>query len=212
MPASTAEQIRKESNVGRVLKRGLDVMGSAGLLLLFLPLIAVVGMFIKWHDGGPVFYRRRVVGPRGEFDAFKLRSMCVNADEILQRDLRLRQEFEQNFKLKTDPRVTPVGRIIRRYSLDELPQLFNVLKGEMSLVGPRMITLQELEKFAEGRWIFQHVKPGLTGYWQVYGRQEVSYARRVEMELYYAQHWSLLLDFKILLKTPSTVLRGAGAY
>ncbi len=194
------------------VKRAVDVAGSAVFLLLCLPLVAVIGLLIKWHDGGPIFYRRRVVGPRGEFDAFKLRSMRIDADAMLQRDVLLRQEFEQNFKLKADPRVTPVGKMIRRYSLDELPQLFNVLRGEMSLVGPRMITPRELEKFAEGRWIFQQVKPGLTGYWQVYGRQQVSYAQRVEMELYYAQHWSLLLDLKILLKTPLIVLRGAGAY
>lgn len=196
----------------RILKRVLDLIGSMVLLLPALMLIAVVGLLIKWHDGGPILHRRRVVGPRGEFDAFKLRSMCLNADEVLQSDLRLRKEFEQSFKLKKDPRVTPIGKIIRRFSLDELPQLFNVLKGEMSLVGPRMITSQELEKFADACWIFRDMKPGVTGYWQVYGRQEVSYARRVEMELYYAQHWSLLLDCKILMKTPLIVLRGAGAY
>lgn len=206
------EQSANSKMATRVLKRLLDLIASAVLLLLFLPVLALIGLLIKRHDGGPIFYRRRVVGPKGEFDAFKLRSMCLDADDVLRRDPNLRAEFEQNFKLKTDPRVTPVGKVIRRLSLDELPQLFNVLKGEMSLVGPRMITPQELEKFADARWIFQNMKPGLTGYWQVYGRQEVSYARRVEMELYYAQHWSLLLDCKILMKTPLIVLRGAGAY
>lgn len=196
----------------RIFKRLLDVIGSAVLLLLFLPVIAAIGLIIKWQDGGPVIHRRRVVGPKGEFDAFKLRSMCLDADEVLERDRQLQAEFEQNFKLRNDPRITPVGKVIRRLSLDELPQLFNVLKGEMSLVGPRMITPQELERFAEACWIFQRMKPGLTGYWQVYGRQEVSYDRRVEMELYYAQHWSLLLDCKILMRTPLRVLRGAGAY
>jgi lipopolysaccharide/colanic/teichoic acid biosynthesis glycosyltransferase len=190
----------------------LDLVGSAVLLLLFLPVIAVVALLVKWQDGGAVIYRRRVVGPRGEFDAFKLRSMRLDADEALQRDPQLRAEFEQNFKLQTDPRITPIGRVIRRLSLDELPQLFNVLKGEMSLVGPRMITPLELERFAEARWIFHDMRPGLTGYWQVYGRQEVSYAKRVQMELYYVQNWSLLLDFKILMKTPLAVVRGKGAY
>jgi len=167
---------------------------------------------IKFHDGGPVIYRRRVVGVKGEFDAFKLRSMCINADEVLHRNPALRVEFEQNFKLKNDPRITPVGRVIRKFSLDELPQLVNVFRGDMSLVGPRMIHPAELDKFDNARWIFHHMKPGLTGYWQVSGRQEVSYARRVEMELFYVEHWSLLLDFKILITTPFTVLRGAGAY
>lgn len=196
----------------RLLKRTLDVVGSAVLLVLSLPVIGVVALLIKWHDGGPIFYRRRVVGPEGEFDAFKLRSMSPDADQVLQQEPLLRAEFEQNFKLKTDPRITPVGKVIRRLSLDELPQLLNVLKGQMSLVGPRMITPLELERFEESRWIFRDMKPGLTGYWQVYGRQEVSYARRVQMEVYYAEHWSLLLDCKILIKTPLRVLRGAGAY
>lgn len=219
MPVSIAEKSQPKrkhaqnaANAGRAFKRMLDVMVAALLLILFLPLIVALGILIKWHDGGPIFHRRRVVGLEGEFDAFKLRSMCVDADKILQRDPQLRTEFEQNFKLKTDPRITPIGKVIRRLSLDELPQLFNVLTGQMSLVGPRMISPRELEKFAGSRWIFQQVKPGLTGYWQVYGRQEVSYVRRVEMEVYYVQHWSFLLDCKILIKTPLIVLRGAGAY
>lgn len=204
--------ISTKTKVSRVLKRMLDVVGSAVLLVLFLPVIGLIALLIKWQDGGPILYRRRVVGPEGEFNAFKLRSMRPDADQVLQREPLLRAEFEQNFKLKADPRITPVGKVIRRLSLDELPQLFNVLKGQMSLVGPRMITPRELERFEESRWVFQDMKPGLTGYWQVYGRQEVSYARRVQMEVYYAEHWSLMLDIKILMKTPLTVLRGAGAY
>lgn len=197
---------------GRIFKRALDLFGSALLLILFLPLLAVLGLLIKCHEGGPVLFRRRVMGPRGEFDAFKLRSMCVDADEVLRRDPTLRQEFEVNFKLQDDPRVTAVGAILRKASLDELPQLWNVLKGEMSLVGPRMITPAELEKYGEAEWIFRCVKPGLTGYWQVQGRQQVSYDRRIEMDLFYVQHWSFLLDLKILMKTPMRVFRGAGAY
>ena len=220
MAASAAERLQEEckgtrragASVARAVKRLLDVIGSAVLLLMLLPVLVIVGFLIKWQDGGPILYRRRVVGLKGEFDAFKLRSMRLDADRILQGDPQMRAEFEQNFKLKNDPRITPVGKVIRRLSLDELPQLFNVLRGEMSLVGPRMITPEELKKFAEARWIFQNMKPGLTGYWQIYGRQEVSYVRRVEMEVYYVHHWSLLVDCKILMKTPLAVLRGAGAY
>ena len=200
------------SNWGRLLKRSLDIIGSSVLLLVFAPVIAVVALLIKLQDGGPIIYRRRVVGPKGEFDAFKLRSMRADADKILRSSPALRAEFEQNFKLKNDPRVTPVGRVIRKLSLDELPQLFNVLKGEMSLVGPRMIAPEELDKFQDAGWIFRQMKPGLTGYWQVCGRQEVSYAERVEMETFYVQNWSLLLDLKLLLKTPLRVMRGAGAW
>src|SRR5262249_48213251 len=127
------------------VKRTVDVIGSFFLLVLFSPLIVLAALLIKIHDGRPVIHRRPVVGLKGEFDAFKLRSMCVNADEVLQQSPHLRTEFEQNFKLKTDPRITPVGRVLRKFSIDELPQLANVLKGQMSLVGPRMINPAELE-------------------------------------------------------------------
>lgn len=196
---------------GRV-KRLIDIAGAGILLLFCWPLIAVLGLLVKAHDSGPVFYRRRVVGPKGYFDAFKLRTMRVDADEILRADPALRREFEPNFKLKGDPRVTRLGGLLRRTSLDELPQLWNVLKGEMSLVGPRMISPAELARYGEAAWIFNQVKPGLTGYWQIYGRQEVPYKQRVEMDLYYVQNWSLAMDLIILIKTPLRVLRGAGAY
>jgi lipopolysaccharide/colanic/teichoic acid biosynthesis glycosyltransferase len=196
----------------RVLKRCCDVVVASVLLFLISPVLAVLGLLIKLQDSGPVFHRRRVVGPSGEFDAFKLRTMRVDADDILNRSPSLRQEFEVNFKLKNDPRVTRLGVVLRKASLDELPQLWNVLRGEMSLVGPRMITREELEKYGSAGWIFQCVRPGLTGYWQIQGRQEVSYAQRVEMDLFYVTHWSLLLDLKILFKTPIRVVRGRGAY
>lgn len=220
MPASAAEELefgphREESRMtpaGRAGKRSMDVCGAALLLVLLSPVIAVLGLLIKLQDGGPVFHRRRVVGPGGAFDAFKLRSMRVDADQMLERNPELRREFEISFKLKQDPRVTRVGAIIRKTSLDELPQLWNVLRGQMSLVGPRMITSAELEKFGDAAWIFNSVKPGLTGYWQIQGRQDVSYQERVAMDLYYVRNWSLALDVAILLKTPLRVVRGAGAY
>lgn len=196
----------------RFLKRLLDIVGSIVLLLLFSPVIALLALSIKIQDGGRVIHRRRVIGPNGEFDAFKLRSMRMDADDLLRRDSQLRKNFELNFKLKDDPRITPIGLVIRKLSLDELPQFFNVLKGEMSLVGPRMITPQELEKYGDAGWVFNIMKPGLTGYWQTEGRQDVSYAERIEMDLFYVKNWSLLFDLKILIKTPMRVLRGAGAF
>jgi lipopolysaccharide/colanic/teichoic acid biosynthesis glycosyltransferase len=218
--ASSVDRLKITSKTSQVhfsrtaikLKRALDALGAAILLAFLSPLVALLALLIKLQDGGPVIHRRRVVGPGGEFDAFKLRSMRVDADEILQKDPALRREFEVNFKLKQDPRITRVGAFIRRTSLDELPQLWNVLRGQMSLVGPRMITPAELKKFGDAAWIFSAVKPGLTGYWQIQGRQELSYDERVTMDLYYVQHWSLLLDLKILLMTPLRVLRGSGAY
>ena len=196
----------------RVLKRVIDILGSIILLVLFLPIMALCALLIKLQDGGPIFHRRRVIGPDGEFDAFKLRTMCPQADAILQQDASLQREFEVNSKLRSDPRITPVGAVLRKLSLDECPQLWNVLRGEMSLVGPRMITADELKRYGEAGWIFRAAKPGLTGYWQVQGRQEVPFEQRVQMDLFYVQNWSLRLDCEILLRTPLVVLRGVGAY
>jgi lipopolysaccharide/colanic/teichoic acid biosynthesis glycosyltransferase len=194
------------------IKRSLDVVGASVLLVLLAPVIAVCALLIKLQDGGPVYYRRRVVGCNGEFDAFKLRTMCQHADVILQRDQTLRREFELKSKLRNDPRITPFGALLRKLSLDECPQLWNVLQGEMSLVGPRMITAEELKRYGEAGWIFRATKPGLTGFWQVQGRQEVSFEQRVKMDLFYVENWSLGLDCKILLRTPWVVVRGVGAY
>ena len=194
----------------KTLKRAIDIAGSTGLLLLAAPLVAILALRIKLHDGGPVLFRRRVVGPRGEFDAFKLRTMCVDADEMLRRDPELRRQFEVNFKLKNDPRITGAGAALRRSGLDELPQLWNVFKGEMSLVGPRMITPAELKKYGQAGWIFDAMKPGLTGYWQVEGDQNAGYDERIRMDLSYVENWSLWRDLTILIRTPWRVLRGSG--
>lgn len=194
------------------LKRLQDVAISAFFLLILSPVLALIALIIKLQDGGPVIYRRRVVGPAGAFDAFKFRSMRVDADEILAQNPALRSEFERNFKLVSDPRVTKAGSWLRKMSLDELPQLLNVLRGEMSIVGPRMITAPELEKYGEFQTLLLTVKPGLTGYWQVYGRQQVAYEERVKMDMYYITHWSLALDWKLLCLTPARVVKGSGAY
>jgi lipopolysaccharide/colanic/teichoic acid biosynthesis glycosyltransferase len=194
------------------LKRAIDFGGAAAGLALLSPVYGIVAALIKFHDFGPVFHRRRVVGANGAFDAFKFRTMYPNADAILERSPELRQEYENSFKLKDDPRVTPLGRWLRRYSVDELPQLFNVLVGQMSLVGPRMITAPELAKYGEHEELLMTVKPGLTGYWQVYGRQEVSYEERVRMDVTYIRTWSLWKDLHLLALTPWRVICGRGAY
>jgi lipopolysaccharide/colanic/teichoic acid biosynthesis glycosyltransferase len=194
----------------RGLKRLMDMVGGFVLLVVAAPLICLLALRIKLHDGGPALFRRRVVGPTGDFDAFKLRTMRMDADDVLQRDEVLRRQFEVNFKLKHDPRITSVGVSLRRSGLDELPQLWNVIKGQMSLVGPRMITPAELKKYGDASWIFDFRKPGLTGYWQVHGDQAAGYDRRISMDLFYAENWSLLFDLKILIRTPARVLRGSG--
>ncbi len=194
------------------IKRAADVFFATVVLIAISQLLVLLVAAVKLQDGGPIIYRRRVLGPDGEFDAYKLRSMRMDADEVLAKDDALREEFEKNFKLTVDPRVTRIGAWLRKFSLDELPQLFNVLRGEMSLVGPRMISPPELEKYGEAAALLLSVKPGLTGYWQVYGRQRVDYAERVKMDVFYIQNWSLALDLKLLLLTPIRVLKGTGAY
>jgi lipopolysaccharide/colanic/teichoic acid biosynthesis glycosyltransferase len=194
--------------VSKFCKRAIDLAGATFLSVFTLPLLLLCAVLIALEDGPPVIHRRRVVGLHGSFDAFKLRSMRADADEIIERDAGLRQEFSVNFKLKDDPRVTRMGAMLRHFSLDELPQLWNVLRGEMSLVGPRMISPAELEKFGDAAWIFTCVKPGVTGYWQVQGRTEAGYVERVQMELWYTQNRSVGRDLMILLKTPLRVLRG----
>lgn len=198
--------------VQRLGKNCLDLVGSATLIAFLSPLFLAIGTLVALESGWPIIYRRRVVGTRGEFDAFKFRSMKQDADAMLAANPILKAEFEQNFKLKNDPRLTRVGSLLRKFSLDELPQLFNVLRGQMSLVGPRMITRAELEKYGANKELLLTVKPGITGYWQINGRQEVSYQERVRMDVYYIKNWSLWMDVKVLLKTPLKVLRKEGAY
>jgi lipopolysaccharide/colanic/teichoic acid biosynthesis glycosyltransferase len=192
-------------------KRMFDFTTAAVGLILLSPLFVLLALLIKLQDGGPILHRRRVIGIRGSFDAFKFRSMRTDADAVLQTDSMMQQNFQRNFKLKDDPRITPIGAKLRKYSLDELPQLVNVLRGQMSLVGPRMITSAELPKYGKYQQLLVSVKPGLTGYWQVNGRQNVGYSRRVKMDMYYIQNWSLRLDLRIVLKTPLVVLKGNGA-
>lgn len=196
----------------RLLKDCIDRVGAGILIVVLAPVMLLVCVLVLVDDGWPVIYRRRVVGQAGEFDAYKFRSMRKDAGAILAANPNLREEFERNFKLKRDPRVTGVGGVIRKLSLDELPQLFNVVRGQMSLVGPRMITLPELEKYGPYKELVRTVKPGVTGYWQVNGRQEVNYEERVKMDVHYVKNWSLGMDLKILLKTPYAVMKREGAY
>jgi lipopolysaccharide/colanic/teichoic acid biosynthesis glycosyltransferase len=197
--------------VQRTVKHVLDFVGALAGLVLLSPLLLLIALCVKL-DGGPVFYRRRVVGRKGEFDAFKFRTMVTNAEAVLNADPELRQQYERSFKLKNDPRVTRAGAWLRKYSLDELPQLLNVLKGQMSLVGPRMFTPDELKRCGNAGELILKVRPGITGYWQVNGRQNVSFTEHVAMDVYYVEYWSLWMDVGILLKTPRKVISGEGAY
>jgi lipopolysaccharide/colanic/teichoic acid biosynthesis glycosyltransferase len=201
---------RKEALVKALLDKSLAGCG----FLLLLPVLAAVALAIKLDSRGPVIHRRRVLGSRGQqFDAFKFRTMHVNGDELLRRRPGAAEELSAHHKLKDDPRTTAVGRWLRRYSLDELPQLLNVLSGQMSLVGPRMITPAEAAKYGLHRINLLTVKPGITGLWQVSGRSDLSYEERVRIDMYYVRTYSVWLDFQILfIQTLPAVLRSRGAY
>ncbi|HWQ14514.1 MAG TPA: sugar transferase [Roseiflexaceae bacterium] len=189
----------------------LDYLVAGLALLALLPFFAVLWLLIKRDSPGPVIYRRRVVGQgRREFDAFKFRTMYIDGDRLLTPEQR--QELETYGKLKDDPRITKVGAFLRKYSLDELPQLLNVLRGEMSLIGPRMITMRELEKFGKWQHNLSTVKPGLTGLWQVSGRSDLSYEDRVRLDMHYIRNHTIWLDIQILFQTIPALLSGRGAY
>jgi lipopolysaccharide/colanic/teichoic acid biosynthesis glycosyltransferase len=199
--------------IQRSLKRWIDILSAFILLILLSPFLVVISIAIRLDSSGPIIFLRRVLGVDGrEFDALKFRTMIVNADEWLQDHPELWAEYQANIKLKDDPRITRVGQWLRKLSLDELPQLVNVLRGEMSLVGPRMISPDELVKYGDVAQQRLTVRPGITGLWQVSGRQDVSYDERIRLDLAYINNWSIWLDLKILLQTIPTVLGRKGAY
>lgn len=198
------------------LKRAMDIAGACVLLVLLAPLMLVLATLVR-RDGGSAVYRHRRIGADGSaFDCLKFRSMCADADQRLRRVLEenpaARLEWERTFKLRDDPRITSIGRFLRRTSLDELPQLFNVLRGEMSLVGPRPIVREEVPRYGGAFVYYQRCRPGITGPWQVSGRSDTSYTTRVALDAHYARQWSLGRDVAILFRTVGVVLRGSGAY
>lgn len=198
---------------GRRMKDALDVVGAVVGLVLLAPLLAAVAIAIVMDSPGPVFYRHRRIGKGGvPFSAWKFRTMVPGADAQLAENERLRTRFVRSYKLPDDPRVTRVGRWLRQSSVDELPQLLNVLKGEMSLVGPRPIVEDELARYGPWERRLLCVRPGLTGLWQVLRHHEPDYAQRVRLDMYYIDHWSLGLDLQILLRTLPSVIAGRGAY
>jgi len=197
-------------------KRVVDITGAVVLAVVFSPILLAVTLAL-YSDGGTLLFRHTRIGKGGKaFKVYKLRTMVPNADKVL-RDLlannaEQREEWLRDHKLKNDPRVTAVGNFLRRSSLDELPQLWNVLKGEMSLVGPRPVIREELRKYGRASRYYLAVKPGLTGLWQVSGRNDTDYRRRVAMDRHYAKCASLSTDLMVLIKTVDVVLRRRGAY
>jgi exopolysaccharide production protein ExoY len=203
--------------VQRIVKRALDVAVSLTMLIALLPLVLFVALAIATDSRGPVLFVQRRIGRGGRiFPLLKFRTMVTDGEAVLaahfESNSEMLIEWEQYRKLRDDPRVTRTGAFLRRYSVDELPQIVNVLRGHMSLVGPRPVTTDELELLGERGPQIVSVRPGLTGLWAVSGRSDISYAERAQLEYRYAQDWNLWLDLKILLRTIPTVLRGRGAY
>jgi len=202
------------------LKRTLDVVACSIFIIAFAPLIAFLIILVSLA-GGPAFYSQKRIGRNGAmFPCFKFRTMVEDADRVLEQllaeDAALRQEFQRFWKLKDDPRVTLVGKFLRRYSLDELPQIFNVLRGDMSLVGPRPRPVSEMQYFESVMPEFNHaylsVKPGLTGLWQISGRNHLTLEEKAELDARYARDWSVRGDFAIILATFPIVFSGDGAF
>lgn len=198
---------------GGLPKRGFDVVATLAILVLTSPLLLAVAAVIKLQDGGPVFFRQPRVGLNGRtFGMVKFRSMTVDAEERRRELEHVNESDGPLFKLREDPRVTPVGRFLRRYSVDELPQLFNVLRGQMSLVGPRPPLPDEVDRYEVDVHRRLAVRPGMTGLWQVSGRSELSWSEAVRLDLYYVDNWSMTTDLVIIAKTVRAVLRSSGAY
>jgi exopolysaccharide production protein ExoY len=202
------EKVRaRNSHLYPIAKRVIDVVGASLGLIILLPLLAVVALAIWLQNGRPILHRREVVGAGGRrFHALKFRTMIVDADAYLERHPELLREYTQNVKLVRDPRVTPLGRFLRQSSIDELPQLWNVLRGEMSLVGPRMIHPSEVSRygiFAEAR---QMVRPGITGLWQISRHRHESYEERVVIDMNYLVRRSFWMDLSILAQTIVVVI------
>jgi len=199
-----------------MLTRAIDVTVAFMAVLLLLPLLLVIVVALKLTSPGPILFAHRRIGKGGQvFPCYKFRSMIVNSAEVLERHLaecpEAHAEWLRDQKLRNDPRITPLGRILRETSLDELPQLFNVLRGDMSLVGPRPIVDEEAFRYAHRFAAYKRVRPGLTGLWQVSGRSDASYAARVKFDTVYVRSWSLPLDIAILLRTVRVVLKREGS-
>ena len=218
-PKSSKALIKQKSRFGRFIKRSGDIIFSCFVLIFGFPVLLVIAALIKLSSPGPIFYIQERIGRKySSFGCIKFRTMKEDADEILSDILAsstsMRKEFELDFKLREDPRITPIGRFLRRSSLDELPQFINVLLGEMSVVGPRPIVEKELPRYDKYMDEVSSVRPGLTGLWQVSGRNNLSYQKRVELDLFYARYHTFTLDLLILIKTLGVLLlpMDRGAY
>lgn len=208
-------QVKKSDITYRFVKRTFDILVSGLSLILLSPIFLVIAVLIKMDSKGEVFYKHKRIGKNGEtIYLYKFRSMYSDSKERLEellKDPKIKKEWEENYKLDPDPRITKIGNILRKTSLDELPQLLNILNGDMSIVGPRPIIEEELEKYGLYKQKFLSVTPGLTGWWACNGRSCTSYEDRMKLELYYVDHRSIKLDLKVIYKTFISVIKRDGA-
>lgn len=195
------------------IKRVVDIIGSLIGIIILSPVFLILGVLVKLDSKGPVFFAHKRLGYHGELiKIYKFRTMVTNAEKLLDElSPEQKEEFSKNFKLENDPRITKMGNILRKTSLDELPQLLNILKGDLTIVGPRPIIEKEIELYEKHGKKLLTVKPGLTGYWQVNGRSDTTYEERVQLDMYYIDNRSLGLDIKIIFKTFSEVFKKHGA-
>jgi len=212
--------LRISNNLARpysqLLKRLFDIAAASAILVFLAPLLALIAALV-WREGRPIFFAHTRVGQHGQlFKCLKFRSMVPNAAEVLAdllaSDPAAQAEWDKDFKLKNDPRITALGSFLRKSSLDELPQLINVIRGDMSLVGPRPVVPDELERYGDGKRYYLEVRPGITGLWQISGRNDLDYDERVNLDTWYVRNWTLWYDIFILFKTAVTVPAKAGAY
>lgn len=217
--APTLQVPRTESKfaLGGRLKRITDIVLASVAMIAFSPLFLMVAYSVKRTSSGPLFYGHKRIGLGGkEFKCLKFRTMCVNGDAVLRRYFDANPEalveWQETHKLKNDPRVTRIGRVLRRYSVDELPQLLNVIKGDMSVVGPRPVVTEELLRYGDAAQLYYSARPGITGLWQVSGRSDTSYETRVELDTVYVENWSLAADCRIMIRTIPAVIGSSGSY
>lgn len=213
LPSKGYNQALSDIHIYEYIKRMIDIILSGIGMIVLSPIILIIAILIKAESKGPVFFAHKRVGKNGkELKLWKFRTMVPNAEELIKTFTpEQMKEYKENFKLENDPRITKIGKILRKISLDELPQLINIFKGELSIIGPRPVIGEELEKYGNNKEKLLSVTPGLTGYWAANGRSNITYEQRMAMELYYVDNISCKLDIKIFLKTIISVLKKEGA-
>ncbi|KXG85029.1 sugar transferase [Agrobacterium bohemicum] len=216
-PLSSSDDTDLSFPIGGIAKRSFDVSSALLAILILSPIFLMIMAMVKFSDRGPAFYGHRRVGHNGRmFHCLKFRTMVMNGDEVLRQYLAANpeaaEEWKATRKLKNDPRVTAIGTVLRKLSLDELPQLINIIRGEMSVVGPRPVVDEELNYYESAASYYLSTRPGLTGLWQISGRNDVSYKERVDFDTQYVRNWSMMQDVSIIVKTIPAVCMSRGSY